>query len=96
MIHVVAAFGKYWSAVAGASFVAGWAAVAAAFAADPNPAAVRDAAQYIGVNDCALCHKGKKVGDQFDKWQAGPHSKTFEVLGTPAAKAVAAKLGIEA
>ena len=91
---VVAALGKYWSAVAGASFVAGWAAVTAAFAADPNPTTVRNAAQYIGVNDCALCHKGKKVGDQFDKWQAGPHSKTFEVLGTPAAKAVAAKLDI--
>jgi hypothetical protein len=68
--------------------------VAAAIAADPQPVAERDATQYIGVTDCALCHKGRKVGDQFDKWQDGPHSKAFEVLAAPAGKAVADKLGI--
>ena len=71
-----------------AGFAAGWCAAGVASTAD------RDPAKYIGVNDCALCHKEKKVGSQFTKWQDGPHSKAFEVLGTPAAKAVAAKLGI--
>ena len=83
--------GTHWHAVAGACLVI---AMAAAFADDPKPGAARDATQYIGVTDCALCHKGKRVGDQFDKWQAGPHSKSFDVLGDPAGKAVADKLGI--
>lgn len=69
-------------------------AVTAMFAADPQPVSDRDATQYIGVNDCASCHKENKVGGQFTKWQGGPHSRAFEVLGTPAAKTVAGKLGI--
>ena len=68
--------------------------MAAVFAADPPPASDRDPARYIGVNDCATCHKENKVGGQYLKWQGGPHSRAFEVLGTPAAQTVAGKLGI--
>jgi hypothetical protein len=77
-----------WFAVACAGFAA------AACAADPDSSALRDPAKYIGIGDCSKCHQAKKIGAQFGKWQAGPHSRAFEILGTPEAAAVAAKLGI--
>lgn len=82
------------TAVVCASFVAAWAAADTVSAADQNPAAVRDPAKYIGTTSCGTCHKAAKVGGQFTKWQAAPHSRAFEVLGTPEAKAIAAKLGV--
>ncbi|MBI5818701.1 MAG: hypothetical protein HZA88_06920 [Verrucomicrobia bacterium] len=82
------------TAVVCAGYVAVWAAVGTVSAADQNPAAVRDPAKYIGLTVCNTCHKTAKVGNQVGKWQTGPHSRSFEVLGTPEAKAVAAKLGI--
>ena len=53
-----------------------------------------DASKYIGTKKCKMCHKKDETGAQFAKWQGGPHAKTFEVLGTVEAKAVAKKLGI--
>lgn len=53
-----------------------------------------DPAKLIGTKKCAMCHKKDDKGNQYAKWQAGPHSKTIEVLGTEEAKAVGAKLGI--
>ena len=41
-----------------------------------------------------LGRAGDEVFNQLAKWQAGPHSKTFEVLGTDKTKAPAAKLGV--
>ena len=70
------------------SLLAGWAGMGTGWAATRNPA------HYIGVRTCGICHKREKTGNQFSKWQASPHSKAFEVLGTPDAKAIAAKLGI--
>ena len=58
-------------------------------------AADRDAANYVGVKTCAICHKKEDCGNQFAKWQAGPHAKAFETLGTPAAKEVGKKLGVD-
>ncbi|MBI5395127.1 MAG: cytochrome c family protein [Verrucomicrobia bacterium] len=57
-------------------------------------AADRDASLYVGVKVCGMCHKKEDSGNQLASWQKGPHSKTFERLGTPEAKAAAAKLGI--
>lgn len=54
-----------------------------------------DAALYVGVKSCKMCHKGEKKGDQFGKWEAGPHAKAFAVLAGEAAKAAGTKLGIE-
>lgn len=71
---------------------AGWVAVLSAAGGDQS--ADRDPAKYIGVSTCGLCHNVKPNGDQYNKWQAGPHARAFEILGTPEAKAVAAKLGI--
>jgi hypothetical protein len=55
----------------------------------------RDPANYVGAKACGICHKAEATGNQLAKWQAGPHAKAFELLGTPEAKAVGAKLGID-
>ena len=51
--------------------------------------------EFAGAKKCSLCHKTEKHGEQFPKWQSGPHARAFETLGTPEAKEVAAKMGIE-
>jgi hypothetical protein len=55
----------------------------------------RDASKYVGLKMCKMCHKKEATGNQFGKWEAGPHSKTYETLGSDEAKAVGAKLGID-
>jgi len=55
----------------------------------------RDPANYVGVKTCGICHKKDESGNQLAKWQASPHAKAFETLGTPAAKEAAKKLGID-
>ncbi|MCX6906893.1 MAG: multiheme c-type cytochrome [Verrucomicrobia bacterium] len=77
-----------------AGLVAAWAAAGVACAAEQNPAAVRDPTRYIGLTICNTCHNATKVGNQAGKWRSGPHSRAFELLGSPEARAVAAKLGI--
>jgi hypothetical protein len=55
----------------------------------------RDPANYVGVKTCGICHKAEASGNQLAKWQASPHAKAFETLGTPTAKEAAKKLGID-
>jgi len=50
---------------------------------------------YIGATKCKMCHNKAEKGSQFDKWQAGPHARAFEVLGTDAAKAIGKEKGID-
>lgn len=52
-------------------------------------------AKYIGAGKCKMCHKSEKRGNQFGKWEAGPHAKGLTVLCTDEAKAVARKAGVE-
>jgi hypothetical protein len=54
-----------------------------------------DASLYVGVKSCKMCHKGEKKGDQFGKWEAGPHAKAYAALAGDAAKAAGAKLKID-
>ncbi|OHB50128.1 MAG: hypothetical protein A2106_00420 [Planctomycetes bacterium GWF2_40_8] len=49
---------------------------------------------YVGVGLCKLCHKDKKLGDQYNVWSNTQHSKSFYTLGTPEAKEIAINLGI--
>ena len=43
--------------------------------------------QYIGVEKCAkLCHKSKKQGEQYSKWQESKHAKAFISLASPVAE----------
>lgn len=55
----------------------------------------RDPANYVGVKMCGICHKKDDSGNQLAKWQAGPHAKAFDTLGTDKAKDVAKKVGID-
>ena len=52
-------------------------------------------AQYIGSAKCKMCHKTAKQGEQFPKWEAGPHAKAYATLATDAAKEVAKKAGVQ-
>ncbi len=49
---------------------------------------------FVGVDLCKLCHKKKELGDQYHVWTNTAHSKAFYTLGTPEAKEIATKLGI--
>jgi hypothetical protein len=55
----------------------------------------RDPANYVGTKSCKICHMKDATGNQFAKWKDSPHAKAFETLGTPEAKAVGAKLGVD-
>lgn len=55
----------------------------------------RDAADYVGVKTCKICHSKEDSGNQYAKWQASPHAKAFETLGTAEAKEIAKKQGID-
>jgi len=61
----------------------------------PSMAADRDPSLYIGVKVCAMCHKKEESGNQIAKWEAGPHAKAFEKLGSPEAKEVGKKLDVD-
>jgi hypothetical protein len=69
--------------------------LAAFFVAACSYGAERDPANYIGVKACGICHKQEASGNQLAKWQAGPHAKAFETLGTPAAKEIAKARGVD-
>ncbi len=51
--------------------------------------------KYGGAPTCKACHMTKKSGAQYKVWQAGPHAKAFETLGTPEALAAGKKAGVE-
>ena len=50
---------------------------------------------YVGVNKCRICHMTKKIGNQYKIWKNSLHSKAYEVLATPVAKAQAKEKGVE-
>lgn len=60
-----------------------------------STAAERNAADYVGVKTCGICHKSEADGNALAKWQAGPHAKAFQTLGTPEAKEVGKKAGVD-
>jgi len=49
---------------------------------------------YIGAQKCAMCHKSEKSGQQFPKWDASKHSKSFAALSSPQAADAAKALGV--
>lgn len=51
-------------------------------------------AQYIGSAKCKVCHKSENRGDQWGKWEAGPHAKAFATLASEESKKVAEKAGV--
>lgn len=69
--------------------------LAVGFVAGSAGAADRDASLYVGTKSCAMCHKKAATGDQYGKWQASPHAKAFETLGSAESKAAGAKVGVD-
>ena len=45
---------------------------------------------YVGSGKCKLCHKTEKQGEQFPKWEARMHSKSYVALTTDKAKELSA------
>ena len=41
---------------------------------------------YVGAAKCKMCHKTEKQGEQFPKWEARKHSKSYTALTTDKAK----------
>lgn len=41
---------------------------------------------YVGAGKCKMCHKTEKQGEQFPKWEARLHSKSYQALSTDKAK----------
>lgn len=50
--------------------------------------------QYIGAPKCKMCHNKPDKGEQFAKWEAGPHAGAMKALATDAAKEIASAKGI--
>jgi hypothetical protein len=51
-------------------------------------------AEYVGHNQCKICHNKPSEGAQWQKWMEEGHSKAFETLQSDEAKAVAEELGM--
>ena len=49
---------------------------------------------YVGAAKCKSCHKKEMIGNQFEKWQKGPHAKAFETLKGDKALKVAKEKGL--
>lgn len=54
-----------------------------------------ETAEYIGTNKCKMCHNKVDTGEQYSKWESGPHASALETLKTDAAKAIAKKMGLK-
>jgi hypothetical protein len=57
-------------------------------------AALAQTPTYIGAQKCAMCHKSEKSGQQFVKWDASKHSKSFAALSSPQAADAAKAMGV--
>jgi len=51
--------------------------------------------RFTGAMSCAKCHSGPEMGFQFSKWRMGPHARAYAVLGTPAAREMAKRSGVD-
>jgi hypothetical protein len=50
--------------------------------------------RFIGADKCKNCHQSDGSGNAWRVWHERGHSKAFETLASPAAKKIAAELGI--
>ncbi|NUQ65499.1 MAG: beta-propeller fold lactonase family protein [Pirellulales bacterium] len=49
---------------------------------------------YVGAHECAVCHDGRAMGDQFSIWMHTKHATAFTSLAKPEAKLIARWSGI--
>lgn len=50
---------------------------------------------FVGVNNCKMCHKSTKKGNQFGAWEKTRHAQSLETLKSEKALAVAKERGME-
>jgi len=50
--------------------------------------------KYVGVQDCARCHKKELIGDQYGVWKKSDHAKAMESLKTEKAQKIAKERGL--
>ncbi len=53
-------------------------------------------ATYIGAKKCKMCHKKPEQGEQFGKWEKGPHAGAYASLASEASVAKGKELGLAA
>jgi DNA-directed RNA polymerase subunit RPC12/RpoP len=87
--------GGFMRAILGSARLITAVVVAGAMISTRSYADSRDPANYVGPKMCGICHKADDNGNALAKWQASPHAKAFELLGTPEAKAAGTKLGVD-
>jgi hypothetical protein len=49
---------------------------------------------YVGAAKCRSCHKKELIGNQYEKWQKGPHAKAFATLKGDKALKIAKEKGL--
>jgi len=54
-----------------------------------------DEAQYVGATRCRTCHRKEEQGEQYPKWEEGPHAGAYASLASDKGKEVAAAAGID-
>lgn len=64
-------------------------------ASDNVAVLVVDDAEFTGAAKCKTCHRKPESGEQYPKWEEGPHSKAYMTLASDEAKAIAAERGID-
>ena len=49
---------------------------------------------YIGAKECAKCHEGGALGNQYSSWLHTAHSESYKQLAQPAAKRIVRRSGL--
>jgi YVTN family beta-propeller protein len=49
---------------------------------------------YVGVRECAKCHRGEGMGSQFSKWLHSKHAQAYAVLARPESEIIAKYSGV--
>ena len=60
-----------------------------------GPVAQAQTLEYIGQDQCKVCHNKKAEGEQWAHWKASKHPHALELLKSPEAQAVATKIGLK-
>ena len=59
-----------------------------------NSAQEKGKFQYVGANQCKMCHNSAAKGAQFKKWSEASHAKAYTTLASAEAKKIAQEKGI--
>lgn len=49
---------------------------------------------YVGVEQCVMCHKSEKSGNQAGIWKQSKHAEAYNTLSTPRADEIAKSKGL--